>query len=152
MFFHKKKKGKRAKPIGPYKSGLEKRFADLAEKVGLPFLYEEDKIPYVVPSHYNPDFKIAENRYIETKGFLSSSNRQRMLCFQEQHPEIEICFLFGNADNKLSSKSKTTYKEWATKHGFRNADIRDGLPVHWWDKEKTSANKTNGTKKRKGRA
>jgi Autographiviridae endonuclease I len=127
-YFHKKKRK------GPYKSGLEGKFVVLAEKKKVAFKYEVDTFSYVVPSHYTPDFKIADKTYIETKGYLSPSNRQRLICFKEQHPDITICLLFGNADNKLNSKSKTTYREWAKKHGFPCADIRDGLPLKWWGK------------------
>ena len=147
-WFRTKTRGKK-KVTGPYKSGLEGKFVVLANKNKLAFEYEPDSFPYVVPSHYTPDFKIAENRYVETKGYLSPSNRQRMICFKEQHPEIEICFLFGNSENKLNAKSKTTYKEWATKHGFRNADIHDGIPANWWSQD---ANQTNQKRNKRRKA
>ena len=146
MFYYKNRKKWKLKKrtTSKYKSSLEKRFAELAQKLELNFTYESDKIPYVVPSHYLPDFKIAPNRYVETKGYFSSSNRQRMLCFKEQHPEIDICFMFGNADNKLNAKSTTTYREWSLKHGFKCADIKDGLPKNWWkinDRKKVAKTK-----------
>lgn len=127
-YFHRKKRKKGS----VYKSGLEEKFASLAEQKKLKFKYELTTFTYVVPSHYTPDFQIAENRFVETKGYLSPSNRQRLICFKEQHPNIEICLLFGCASNKLNAKSKTTYREWAKKHGFRCGDIKDGIPANWW--------------------
>src|SRR5665647_2877988 len=109
---------------GIYKSGLEKTFATLASQKGLDFKYEPETFSYIIPSHYTPDFQIAENRFIETKGYLSPSNRMRLLCFKEQYPKVEILLLFGNESNKLSSKSKSTYRQWAEKHGFKCADIK----------------------------
>lgn len=35
------------------------------------------------------------------------------------NPELDIRFVFQNANNKLSKNSKTTYGEWATKKGFK---------------------------------
>ena len=131
---HRKRPRKKIVHKSKYKSGLEEKFAQLAEKQKLKFTYEPAKFPYVVQSHYLPDFEIAKNRFVETKGFFSASNRQRMLMFKEQYPNVEILFLFGNADNKLNARSKTTYREWAEKHGFRCSDIRDPLPKAWWRK------------------
>jgi hypothetical protein len=130
---------KRKKQVGPYKSGLERLFVKLAGESKLDFQYEIQTFSYIIPSHYTPDFLIAPNKFIETKGYLSPSNRMRLLCFKEQHPDVEILLLFGNWDNKISSRSKTTYKEWAEGHGFRCADIKDGIPVSWFKNKKKAA-------------
>lgn len=124
----------KSKRKGKYKSRLEATFAELCFKHGLGFKYEADKFPYVRPSNYIPDWKIADTVYIETKGYLAPSDRAKMVAFKEQYPKITILMVFANADNKLNSKSKTTYGEWATKHGFDWHDFRDGLPTHWWQK------------------
>lgn len=108
------------------------QFALYATQNGLKIQYEADKISYTRLSHYVPDWKIGPNVYIETKGYLSPSNRANMLSFREQHPSIRIYFLFGNADNKLNSKSHTSYGQWCDKHGFKWADIRKGIPKEWW--------------------
>ena len=119
---------------GKYKSRLELLFATLAFRQGLPFEYEPERFPYVRPSHYIPDWRIAKNVYIETKGYLAPSNRQNLIAFKEQNPKIRILLLFANAENKLNARSKTTYAQWAEKHEFEWFDIRKGLPTHWWEK------------------
>lgn len=124
----------RAKRKGKFKSRLEQRAAQMMELAGLPFKYEPDKFPYSRLSHYIPDWKIGENVYIETKGYLSPSNRANILAFREQHPSIRIYFLFGCASNKLNAKSQTTYAEWCDRHGFKWADIRKGIPKDWWER------------------
>lgn len=129
-------RARRKKLKGKYKSGLENTFASLATRRNLKFEYEPETFSYIIPSHYTPDFRIGKNRFIETKGYLSPSNRMRLLSFKEQYPEVEILLLFGNEDNKLSSKSKSTYRQWAEKHGFRCHDIRNGLPLEWWKTKK----------------
>jgi hypothetical protein len=95
-----------------------------------------------------PDWKIAPNVYIETKGYLAPSNRANILSFKEQHPDIRVLLLFANADNKLNAKSQTSYGEWATKNGVEWADIRKGLPVHWWIKYAEVTNLVTDNKKK----
>lgn len=138
----------RSKRKGKYKSRLESDFATLCFKHGVGFEYEATRIPYTRLSHYVPDWKIGPDVYIETKGYLAPSNRANILSFKEQYPGIRILFLFGNADNRLHSKSKTTYAQWAEKHGLEYADIRKGLPLHWWKKY---ANNNDNPENRKGR-
>lgn len=120
----KKKKG--------FKSKLEKDFAGLMFCSGLAFSYEPDRFAFVTQTHYTPDFKIKKNVYIETKGYFSPSNRSRLLSFREQFPQIQIYLMFQRADNYLDKKSKTTYAQWCDQHGFKWADIRKGIPKHWW--------------------
>lgn len=138
----------RSKRKGKYKSRLELLFATLCFKQGLGFEYEAEKFPYIRPAHYTPDWKIAEGVFVETKGYLAPSDRSKLLAFKEQHPNITILLMFANSDNRLNSKSKTTYGEWATKNGFQWADIRNGLPVQWWEKQ---GNKVDRQKTSKGR-
>lgn len=104
----------------------------MIQQKGLQAQYEADRLPFVRSSHYVPDWKIRKDVYIETKGYFSPSNRANMLSFREQHPGIRIYFVFGNASNRLNSKSNTTYAEWCNKHGFKFTDIKKGVPLDWW--------------------
>ena len=124
-----------AKKKQKFKSGLERRFAELLLKNGVTAEYEADRLPFVRTAHYTPDWKVSDNLYIETKGYFSPRNRGDLLSFREQHPEIEIFLLFAEANNRLSSKSKTTYGEWADRHGFRWSTI-DKFPLHIFKKGK----------------
>lgn len=97
--------------------------------------YESDKLKYIVEHTYNPDFTIAPNTYIETKGRFLSADRAKHLHIKEQHPDAKVYFLFGNADNKLTKSSKTSYADWCKKHGFDYADFyKDGIPPEWFNK------------------
>lgn len=128
MRYNRAKKKQR----GKYKSRLELYFATLCKKQGLKFEYEPERFKYVRHAHYVPDWRIGPRTFIETKGYLAPSNRSNLLSFREQHPDITILLLFANADNKLNSRSKTTYAEWAEHNGFQWADIRKGIPDKWW--------------------
>lgn len=137
----------KGKHHGKYKSGLEREFASLATAQGLKFEYEPTKFAYARPSHYVPDWRIAEGVYIETKGWLAPFQRAGLLAFQQQYPQVRILLLFGNSQNRLNAGSKTTYGQWAERHGFEWADFRKGIPVHWW--EKYAEGYSNVTSKRK---
>src|SRR3990167_1481711 len=119
---------------GKYKSHLEVRFATKAKTQGLNIQYEANIFPYVRPSHYTPDWKIGPQTYIETKGYFSPSDRAKILTFLEQYPGIKLYLIFGNAKNKLNKNSRTTYGEWAKKHGIEFGDIRESLKRDWWQK------------------
>jgi hypothetical protein len=47
----------------------------------------------------------------------------------EQNPDIDIRFLFVNANNKLNKSSKTTYGAWCDKHKILWAEKR--IPNEW---------------------
>ena len=117
-----------------FKSGLERKaWEAMPSKVE----YETDKLKYWVEHTYNPDFTIAPNTYIETKGRFLSADRAKHLYIKEQHPEVKVYFLFGNASNTLTKSSKTTYAAWCEKYGFEYADFyKDGIPEEWFHKSK----------------
>ena len=89
------------------------------------------KLTYVPkPSTYTPDFYIPETGiYVEAKGHLDKSDRMKMLLVKEQHPDLDIRFVFLRANNKIYKGSKTTYAQWATKHKFEWAE--GSIPEEW---------------------
>lgn len=107
-----------------YKSKLERDFALELNRVGIKYKYEEDKIPYVRPSSYTPDWKVGKNKYLETKGEFTPAQRNNLLAFREQHPNIEIVMVFAQAENKLNKKSKMTYAQWCKRHGIKYHNLR----------------------------
>lgn len=139
----------RSQRRGKYKSRLELFFATLCFKHGVRFEYEPERIRYTRLAHYVPDWRIGPRIFIETKGYLAPSNRSNLVAFKEQHPEYRILLLFANADNKLNSRSKTTYGEWADRAGFEWADIRKGLPLHWWEKYGETIDRNTSPKERR---
>jgi len=110
-----------------FKSKLEVKAWAVLKKHFPSVKYEPDVIEYIQPiksRKYNPDFRMAKNVYIEAKGKLDLSTRQKMVWFKECNPEVTIIFLFMNPDNKITKRSKTTYWQWAEKQGFMWLDFR----------------------------
>lgn len=104
------------------RSGLEKSNQDLLQQLCVAFGYETHYVPYTIPAReakYKPDFLLLANGIIvETKGRFMAADRKKHLLIKEQHPNLEIRFVFYNPASKLSKKSATTYGMWATKAGF----------------------------------
>ena len=112
-----------------FRSGLEDRIAKQLDRQGIPYLYECSKYPYITESKYTPDFFLRSGIIIEAKGFFKPSDRRKMLAVKAQHPELDIRFIFQR-NNTLSKQSKTTYGDWATKHGFPYC-IFPNIPESW---------------------
>lgn len=85
---------------------------------GLNDAYEIEAIPYVIESKYNPDFKLAKNVFLETKGFFKDSDRRKILAVVRQHPDKKIIMFFQDSTVKLRKKGKMTYGEWCDKNGI----------------------------------
>lgn len=118
-----------------YRSGLEDKAAAQITGAGVELLYETDKIHYVVPQRnakYTPDFKLPKPGgffYVETKGIWDTADRQKHLLIKDQHPDIDIRFVFSNCNSKLYKGSKTTYASYCDKHGFVYA--HKTIPDEW---------------------
>lgn len=110
-----------------YKSNFEAEFAKRYPQLE----YEKDKIEYVVTHTYNPDWKVKEGVYFETKGLFRASDRAKILHIKEQHPEITVYMIFQNPNNKLNRASRTTYAQWCDKHDVPWATI-DTIPKEWF--------------------
>ena len=102
-----------------WRSGLEKSLADYLDERNISYEYEEHKLVYTVPERqaiYTPDFYVRTRTgkliIIETKGRFVTADRQKMLLVKEQHPTLDIRFVFSNPKSKISKKSKTTYAAW----------------------------------------
>lgn len=88
------------------------------------FKYEAQKIPYVIASHYIPDF-IIETRlgkvYVECKGYLRPEDKRKLVAVKRQHPQLDIRIVFyahslGNI-------------RWAERVGFRYSI--GTIPIDW---------------------
>ena len=116
-----------------FKSGLEENISQQIEGKGIKVEYETEHVPYIVPAsehNYHPDFRLPNGIRVETKGRFVLADRKKHLLVKEQHPELDIRFVFTNSKNKISKKSKTTYGMWCEKHGFKYADKE--IPEEWF--------------------
>lgn len=103
-----------------YRSGLEDSTAKYLKKKKVKFEYEpkDGKIPYTIPSSnhtYTPDFVLTTKSgkviIIETKGIWTYEDRYKHYLIRQQHPELDIRFVFTRSKSKISKGSKTTYAD-----------------------------------------
>jgi len=114
--------------VNKYRSKYEKRIAkNSSNKVA----YETEKLQWQPPvKTYTPDWVLPNGIIVESKGRFLPSDRTKMKCVIEQHPDKDIRMLFQNASVKLSKKSKTTYGDWCDKNGIKWAE-GDRIPQKW---------------------
>lgn len=122
-----------------FRSGLEETIADQINEAGLEVRYEhpDDRVQYVKPakqSRYSPDFVLTKNNgeplIIETKGRFLTADRQKHILIKDQHPHLDIRFVFSNSRQKIGKGSKTTYAMWCERNGFQYADRL--IPDAWF--------------------
>ena len=114
-----------------YRSGLEDDISVDLKRRGVSFKYETLKIKWTLLENktYTPDFILPNGIIVESKGRFVSDDRKKHLKVREQHPNLDIRFVFSNSRGKLSKGAKSTYGEWCNKHGFIYADKR--IPDEW---------------------
>jgi hypothetical protein len=119
-----------------YRSGLEEKNAKWLEGLGVKVNFEDKnaRVKYEIPasSHtYTPDFVLPNGIIVETKGKFEPSDRAKHLLIKQQHPELDIRFVFQRPSDKIRKGSKTTYADWCNKNGFRYAFKL--IPKEWID-------------------
>jgi len=116
-----------------FRSGLEDKVAGELTSKGVGFSYEDYVVSYLVPARkarYTPDFILLDNGIIvETKGRFETKDRQKHILIKNQHPELDIRFVFSNPNQRISKQSKTTYAMWCMKYNFKYD--KGSIPQAW---------------------
>jgi hypothetical protein len=107
-----------------YRGRLEEAVGEQLHAAGIKAAYEGGWVPFAVPSRtarYLPDFRVGDI-IIEAKGWWGrqgAKERQKFILLKEQHPELDIRFVFSNANKPIYKGSPTTFANWADDHGFK---------------------------------
>ena len=115
-----------------YRSGLEEKVAAALLSAGVVVRYEEEVIYFTPPAkqrRYTPDFILPSGIIVETKGRFVTADRQKHRKIQEEHPDLEIRFVFSNPKAKISKTSNTTYAAWCDRFGFQYSRLL--IPNSW---------------------
>lgn len=127
------------KRYAPYRSKFEYDVAQNLKKKRRKVVYEQRTIKYTRPAtkhSYRPDFELPNGIIIECKGRFTAADRKKHLEVQQQHPDLDIRFLFQRATNTLSrAAASLTYGEWCNKHGFLWAEGTE-IPRAWLKERK----------------
>ena len=92
-----------------YRSAFEINIAKSLANRDVPFEYEKHKF--------------------EVKGHFDKGDRVKMQLIKQQHPNLDIRFVFLRASNKIYRGSKTTYADWANRYSFPWAE--GNIPQDW---------------------
>jgi len=117
--------------IKGYRSGLEDTVSKQLETQGLPVVYEQFHIPWVLhrDCKYTPDFLLPNGIIIETKGHFDTDDRQKHRAIRKQYPDLDIRFVFSRTGTRIGKRSKTTYAKWCERFGFQYA--ARSIPEEW---------------------
>ncbi len=115
-----------------YRSGLEEKIGAELDAKGIAYGYESMRIIFEQPAKtrsYTPDFILPNGIIVESKGRFVTADRQKHLLVKQQHPDLDIRFVFVNPNQKINKNSDTTYAMWCQKNGFQFA--KGSIPDAW---------------------
>jgi hypothetical protein len=127
---------------GEYRCKMEREVVEAAKQADPQLQYEKLKLPYAVKKTYIPDVYLSNGILVEIKGYFLPSDRTKALLVQQQHPDMEVRFVFANPNTKLGKGSQTTYAQWCERNGFKWAAKR--IPVEWIKEDGYGQLKTAG--------
>lgn len=142
-----------------FRSALESETAKQLDEAGIDWSYETEKVAYEIPARtasYTPDFVIpGTNIVLEGKGHFgmgavfkgrfvamqanSAQARQKFALLKEQHPDLDIRFIFSNARAPIYKGSPTSHGAWALTHGFKFC--QKTIPDSWLKEIRTQQRK-----------
>ena len=89
-----------------FRSKLEESVADILDKVGAKYEYENQQVAYTIQHHYNPDFCLVNGVMLETKGYWDSEDRRKIKAVMRDNPDIDLRMVFQAPFNKISKNPK----------------------------------------------
>lgn len=118
-----------------YRSGLEDQTKSFLEQLQSEVRYEQIKIEWEDLKYrtYTPDFELDNGIIVETKGRFMPDDRRKHLCIKAQHPELDIRFVFSNANAPINKGAKQRNWEWCEQNGFKWA--HRVIPEEWLSEE-----------------
>lgn len=86
---------------------------------------------YTLPGRkYYPDLVLPNGVCIEAKGMFDAEDRIKLLTVRAQNPDADIRIVFQRPASPLYKGSKSTYGDWADKHGFPYCK-GPSVPLEW---------------------
>ena len=114
-----------------FRSGLEQRIADNLAKRKCEYEYEPMSVAYFVTHKYKPDFVLPNGVIVEAKGYFRYKEQRMHRSIKEQHPELDIRFVFSNVNSRIQG-SRLTCANWCKKHNFLYSEE---IVPHEWTKD-----------------
>lgn len=128
---------KASQPRPAFRSKFEETIYGAARRARRSIKHEPFFIPYVMRGSYLPDFVLPNGIIVEAKGYLDAAACRKMKAVKASNPDLDIRFVFQNANGKRNKRAKLKNWEWAEKHGFPWSE--GTIPLSWF-KEKRVVN------------
>ena len=119
-------------------SAVEARVVQLLDKAVVDFTHHpKPPLRYTVEHTYTSDIKVwpldgSAPFLVEVKGYWPSEDRNKWLKMWQQNPREDIRLAFQKPNTPLRKGARTTYAQWADKHGIKWCDVgTGGLPAEW---------------------
>jgi len=119
-----------------FRSNFEKTVYDTVQSEGFGIQFEPFKLDYTLQGRYLPDFVLDNGVIIEAKGYFDARARSKMIAVKKAHPNLDIRFVFMNANTKVRKGSDATYADWCKRYGFLYAE--GTIPVKWMKEKHTN--------------
>jgi hypothetical protein len=104
------------KDLGHYvRSRWEANICRLLRHIGIKYKFEPDTFELKNNNErytYTPDIKIANNIYIEVKGWETTKARIKSRLMNEQYPNIEIIYIRESEYKQISKSAKDRIANW----------------------------------------
>lgn len=116
-----------------FRSKFEEDMFNAAKRSRRTLVHEPFFISYIIRGNYLPDFVLPNGVIVEAKGYLDAAACRKMKAVKASNPDLDIRFVFQNANGKRNKRAKLKNWEWAEKHGFPWA--QGTIPLDWWKKK-----------------
>ena len=128
----KKKKPvtKKEKTKKTFRSLFEESIACNLTKRKVQYDYESIDISYTTIRKYKPDFILSNGIIIEAKGYFRSADQRKHKLIKEQHPDLDIRFVFQKASARVQG-SQMTCAQWCDTYKFQYSETY--IPKNWID-------------------
>jgi len=120
-----------------FRSGSEETVSSLLTAAGYYYEYEPYYIKYEVHEvrKYLPDIVLDNNIILEVKGRFFPVDRKKHIRLRENHPNIDVRFVFDNPNARLSKGAKSSYADWCEKNSFKYCGKKDVNVILGWVNE-----------------
>lgn len=118
---------------GKFEPKIDAMFRGLADEYGYKVEYEPRTYTINIAHNYTPDYEITHSdgrrKVFEVKGFFRYDDQRKAIAFRKDFPDVDYRLIFQK-NNPIRKGSKTTYLDFAQKHGIP-AVVGEAVPEEW---------------------
>lgn len=98
-----------------FRSNWEANYARILNSLQIEWEYEKHSFLLSNGTHYTPDFKIGENKFVELKGWFDSDSKNKIELFIKEYPQYELDLIDEEKYYTLRNLFKHKISNWEGK-------------------------------------